>query len=58
MISRLLLVFNPTSLHFFIYLMLIVHIPSLGYIIGPFVVSYYLVVFMKAWIIINPLMAN
>jgi len=44
MISRLLLVFNPTSF--------------LGYIIGPFVVSYYLVVFMKAWIIINPLMAN
>jgi len=58
MISCLLLVFIQTSLNFFIYFMLIVLVAILGFIIGPFVFSCYLVVFMMAWIIISLLMSN
>jgi len=46
MISGLLVVLINAILDFFIHFMLIVHAASLGFIIRPFVFSYYLVVIM------------
>jgi len=54
----LLLVFIHASLDFFIYFMLIVHVASLAFIIGPFVFFCYLLMLMMAWTVISPLMAN
>jgi len=46
MISCLLVVLVYASLDLFIYFMLLVHVASLGFIIGPFVFSCYLVAIM------------